>query len=317
MMTNGRTSGQDRIRGVFAIPVTPFDAAGELDEASLRRCVDFCVDAGAHGIVAPVNASEFFTLTEAERKRVVEVVVEQAAGRRPVVAGVTGSSTQVAVLMARHAGSVGADSVMAMPPFVRHPGPDEIVEFYAAVAEAASVPVWVQNHIAPMGTPMTAQLVARLVTEIPGVEYLKEETALAPQVMSQAKALAGDALKGMMGGMAGRYLLDEYRRGATGTMPACEVVDAHVAVWDALELGDESTARELFRLLLPLLNIESMYSFVVYKEVLCRRGIIANPKTRAPGAPVLDEPSSRELDQILRDLSPLLTAAPSGAGAGA
>ena len=133
--------------------------------------------------------------------------------------------------------------------------------------------------------------------------------------MTQTKALAGDALKGMMGGMAGRYILDEYRRGATGTMPACEVADAHVVLWDALESGDEAKSRELYRLLLPLLNIESMYSFVVYKEVLYRRGIIANPKTRAPGAPTLDEPSSKELDQILRDLSPLLTAAPSGAGA--
>ncbi len=312
MTTNGRNPNQQRFRGVFAIPVTPFDASGELDEGSLRRCVDFCVDAGAHGIVAPVNASEFFTLTEAERKRVVEVVVEQAAGRRTVVAGVTGSSTQVAVEMARHAASAGADSVMAMPPFVRHPGPDETVEFYTAVARAAGVPVWIQDFGPPMGTPMGPALLARLL-EIPGVDYVKEETALAPQVMSQTKALAGDKVKGMMGGMAGRYLLDEYRRGATGTMPACEVADAHVALWDALESGDEPKARELYRLLLPLLNIESMYSFVVYKEVLFRRGIIANPKTRAPGAPTLDEPSSKELDQILRDLSPLLTAAPSGA----
>ena len=88
-----------------------------------------------------------------------------------------------------------------------------------------------------------------------------------------------------------------------------------MAVWDALASGDAAKSRALFCLLLPLLNIESMYSFVVYKEVLFRRGVIANPKTRAPGAPALDEPSSRELDQILRDLSPLLRAAPSGAGA--
>jgi dihydrodipicolinate synthase/N-acetylneuraminate lyase len=315
MATNGTARPRHAARGVFAIPVTPFDAEGRLDEASLRRCVDFCVEAGAHGIVAPVNASEFFTLTEAERKRVVEIVVAQAAGRRHVVAGVTGTSTQVACEMARHAAGAGADSVMAMPPFVRHPTPDEIVDFYGALAEAAGVPVWIQNHIPPMGTPMAPALLARLLTEIPGVRHLKEETSLAPQVMSQAKALAGDALDGLMGGMAGRYLLDEYRRGATGTMPACEVADAHVAVWDALESGDEAKSRELFRLLLPLLNIEAMYSFVVYKEVLYRRGVIANPKTRAPGAPTLDEPSSRELDQILRDLSPLLTAAPSGAGA--
>ena len=74
------------------------------------------------------------------------------------------------------------------------------------------------------------------------------------------------------GGVGGRYLLDEYRRGACGTMPACEVTDAHVAVWNALESGDQAESRRLFRELLPLLNIEAMYSFVVYKEVLYRRG---------------------------------------------
>jgi 4-hydroxy-tetrahydrodipicolinate synthase len=301
---------------VFAIPVTPFTPDDEIDIGSLRRCVDFCVAAGAGGVVAPVNASEFFTLTETERKKVVETVVEQTNGRVPVVAGVSGSSTQVAVEMARHAGQAGADSVMAMPPFVRHPGPEEIVQFYGAVARAAGVPVWIQDYVPPMGTPMAPALLTRLLREIPGVEYLKEETALAPQVMSQVAALAGDACKGMMGGMAGRYLLDEYARGACGTMPACEVTDAHVVVWNALESGQQDEARRLFRELLPLLNIEAMYSFVVYKEVLYRRGIIACPKSRAPGSPTLDEHSSRELDLILRDLAPLLTATmPAGAGA--
>jgi len=293
---------------VFAIPVTPFTPDGGLDVPSLRRCVDFCVAAGAGGVVAPVNASEFFALTESERKTVVETVVEQTNGRVPVVAGVSGSSTQVAVEMASHAGQAGADAVMAMPPFVRHPGPDEIVELYAAVASAAGVPVWIQDYIPPMGTPMAPALLAKLLREIPGVDHLKEETALAPQVMTQVKNLAGDALKGMMGGMAGRYLLEEYARGACGTMPACEVADAHVAVWNALENGQQVEARRLFRQLLPLLNIEAMYSFVVYKEVLYRRGIIACSKTRVPGAPMLDTHASRELDQILLDLAPLLTA---------
>jgi 4-hydroxy-tetrahydrodipicolinate synthase len=299
---------QGVFRGIFAIPVTPFTGDGDLDLPSLRRCVEFCIVAGAGGIVAPVNASEFFTLTEAERKRVVETIVEQTNGRVPVVAGVSGSSTHVAVEMARHAGAAGADAVMAMPPFVRHPGPDEIVGFYGAVAQAAGVPVWIQDYVAPMGTPMAPPLLARLLRDIPGVEYLKEETALAPQVMTAVKSLAGDALKGMMGGMAGRYLLDEYARGACGSMPACEVTDAHVAVWNALERGDQAESRRLFRELLPLLNIEAMYSFVVYKEVLYRRGIIANPKARAAGSPTLDDIASRELDLILSDLAPLLTA---------
>ncbi|MBI3978015.1 MAG: dihydrodipicolinate synthase family protein [Chloroflexi bacterium] len=295
----------EQFRGVFAIPPTPFTDDGAVDVVSLRRVVDFCVAGGAHGIVAPVNASEAPFLTDEERRLVVEVVVEQTGGRLPVVAGVSGASTRAAVEYARHAAAAGSDALIAMPPYVRHPGADEIVEFYRALAGATRLPVFIQNYVAPIGTPMPAALVARLLREIEGVDYLKEETAVAPQVMTQVRTLAGDALKGVMGGMAGRYLLEEYGRGACGTMPACEVVDAHVAVWNALEAGDEALARQRFQMLLPLLNYEAMYSFVVYKEVLRRRGIIASGHVRAPGSPSLDEHSHRELDAILNDLEPL------------
>src|SRR5438477_8566192 len=97
-MSHQRPSPNSSFRGVFAIPPTPFDDAGNVDEASLRRCVDFCVAAGSHGIVAPVNASEAVSLTDAERLRVAEVLVEQTAGRVPVVVGVSGVSTQASVL---------------------------------------------------------------------------------------------------------------------------------------------------------------------------------------------------------------------------
>ena len=295
-------------RGVFAIPPTPFDDADNIDEGSLRRCVAFCIAAGVHGLVIGVNASEGIALTDAERCRAAEIVVEEANGRVPVIVGVSGVSTRSSEEFARHAAAAGADSVMAMPPYVRHPPASEIFDFYASVAKAATgLPVWIQDYVAPIGTPMAPALLSRLLTEIDGVDFLKEESAFAPQVMGAVKDLAGDHLKGVMGGMARRYLLEEYRRGACGTMPACEVSDAHVLVWDALDRGDEAEARRLHTQLLPLLNFEAMYSFTVYKEVLVRRGIIASARTRVPGSGHLDAENHRELDLLLRDLEPLLT----------
>lgn len=314
-MTEGSTlptadSGQamPRFRGVFAIPPTPFDDRDAVDVSSLRRCVTFCIEAGAHGIVAPVNASEAIALTDAERVRVAEILVEEAAGRVPVVIGVSGVSTAASVLYAGHARTIGADAVIAMPPYVRHPPASEILTYYAAVAKAAGeLPVWVQNYVPPIGTPMAPALLAQLFQEIPNVSYLKEETAYAPQVMTAVKGLAGPTLLGIMGGMAGRYLLEEFRRGACGTMPACEVADVHVLIWNALERGDHEEARRLHTKLLPLLNYEAMYSFTVYKEVLVRRGVIASARTRVPGAGALDAENHRELDTLLRDLEPLFT----------
>ncbi len=294
--------------GVFAIPPTPFIDSGEIDEASLRRCLEFCILAGTHGIVMGVNASEAIALTDAERMRVAEITIEHVDHRVPVIIGVSGVSAASSVAYASHARANGADAVMAMPPYVRHPPADEIFDFYAEVAQAANgTPVWIQDYVGPVGTPIPVALMARLLREIDGVDFIKEETAYAPQVMSELAAVAGDDLKGMMGGMAGRYLLEEARRGGCGTMPACEVTDAHVAVWNAIAAGEDVEARRLHTQLLPLLNYEAMYSFTIYKEVLVRRGIIASAKTRVPGAGRLDADNHREIDLLLADLEPLLT----------
>jgi 4-hydroxy-tetrahydrodipicolinate synthase len=203
------------------------------------------------------------------------------------------------VLYASHAAKAGADSVMAMPPYVRHAPVGEIFDFYSEVAAAAGgLPVWIQDYVGPVGTPMPASLLVRMLAEIPGVSFLKEETAYAPQVITAVREQAGDSLKGLM---------EEYARGACGTMPACEVTDVHVQVWNALDRGDEAEARRLHTELLPLLNYEAMYSLTIYKEVLRRRGVIASARTRVPGAGTLDAHNHRELDAILEALSPLMT----------
>jgi 4-hydroxy-tetrahydrodipicolinate synthase len=126
-------------------------------------------------------------------------------------------------------------------------------------------------------------------------------------MMSAIMARAGDACQGVMGGVGGRYLLDEYRRGACGTMPACQTTDVHVAVWNALEAGDETGARRLFNRLLPLLNLEARYAVGIYKEILKRRGVIAHATVRGRVSPALDAFDHQELDVVLGDMAELFT----------
>lgn len=297
------------MRGVFAIPPTPFAADGTLDERGLRRVVRFVVDAGAHGVVTPVNASEFPFLTDDERQRVVEIAVSEAAGAVPVVAGVTAASTEQAMLFARHADRVGADAVIAMPPYVHRAAPEQIVTYYEAIAGAGR-PVFVQNHLPPVGTPMDPAKVAELVRDIDGVDYVKEECWPPGRHMTTEIELAGPALKGVMGGMAGRYLLDEHRRGSCGTMPACEITDVHVQLWQCLETGDAEEARRIFGAMLPLLNLEAVHGVPMYKEVLVRRGVIESARVRGPGRTALDSYDRQSLDDALSQLKPLLTVNP-------
>lgn len=296
-------------RGVFTIPCTPFTDTGELDLDSLRREVSFCVAAGAHGIVAPVNASEFWTLSDDERRLVAETVVKVTDHRIPTVIGVAGGSTPVAVAFAKHAEEIGADAVIAMPPHVRVVPPNAIFDYYRQISAAIGIPIFIQNHDAPAGTRMSPEFVARMVNELEHVDYVKEETFPPNHAIEAEIKLCGPKLKGVMGGVAGRYLMDEYRRGACGTMPACEATDVHVQVWNALDSGDLRKGRDLFNRLLPLLNFEALIPGV-YKAVLKRRGIITSDYLRSHAGNPLDASDHRELSAIFDDLRDLFQLAP-------
>ena len=296
-------------RGVFTIPCTPFTDTGTLDVESLRREVSFCVEAGAHGIVAPVNASEFWTLTDDEREKVAEIIVETTGGRVPTVIGVAGGSAQAAVVFAKHAQAIGADAVIAMPPYVRVAPPNAIYDYYRSLSGAISIPIFIQNHDAPAGTRMSPEFVAKLVNELEHVEYVKEETFPPSHAIEAEIKLCGPRLKGVMGGVAGKYVMDEHRRGACGTMPACEATDVHAQVWNALDAGEERKARDLFNRLLPLLNYEALVPGV-YKAVLKRRGIIASDYLRSHAGNPLDASDHRELGAIFADMKDLFRLSP-------
>jgi len=293
-------------RGIFPIVVTPFTEGYELDEKSLRKLVHFCLQAGVHGLVGPANASEFSTLSDDERKRWIEIVVAEMGGQVPVIGSTTSGHALPTVALSRYAQKVGANGIMSMPPHVQHPDAAGCYAYYQALSEALDVPIMVQNYIGPIGTPMSPDLLARMCRELPRVEYIKEETLPSSRMMSATIAAAGKFCKGVFGGQGGLYLVDEYRRGTAGNMPACEIPDVQVALWNKLEAGDMAGARTLFNRVLPLVNYERQYGVGLYKEILYRRGVVATRVCRTPGRD-LDDNDRAELDAILADIEPLYT----------
>jgi len=296
-------------RGVFVIVPTPFNPDLSLDVEGLRRIVRFSVACGAHGLVAPANASEQPYLSDSERQIVIRTVVEEAQGKALVIAGVTASTRLIAAGLARDAEAMGADAVMAMPPNMQRGTEEEIREYFAAIDAAGSLPVFLQNYGGAGGTPMSPRLMADLLRDLPDVRFVKEETEFSSAMMTRVIEAAGPMMEGIMGGKAGRHLLDEYARGACGTMPACEICDVHVALWAALEAGQTARAREIYRILLPLLMFETGYGTAVYKEVLRRRGVINCAVIRQTGGRVLDRHAMADLTAILDDLAPLMNPA--------
>ena len=300
-------------RGVYAIPVTPFNEDLTIDWHSLRKCIDFSIDNGAHGIVLPVNASEGPFLTDAERKEVLKTGIEVVDGAVPVIGGVSGASTVISIELTKNAASLGADAVMAMPP--NGAGGSSVWDHYAAIAEAGQLPVWIQNNKPPAGPVVPTNQMVKLLKEVERVDYVKEESYLPGQVMTELLKKAGGAVKGLMGGMGGRYLVDEFRRGSCGTMPAGHITDAHVKLWNALENGgvDEDglqivtdEARGIWEQMIPSLNFEFMFGVNAYKAAYWRRGIIRTPLTRNPANKSLDKLDYEELDKILDRMSDLL-----------
>ena len=292
-------------RGVFTIPFTPIHRNQAVDWEGLRRVVDFCVECGAHGIVWPVNASQFATLTDDERLLGMQIVTEQTDGRVPVVLGTQGVSAVHAAFLSRHAQTVGADAVMAMAPYVQPLGnEDAIVHYYQAIDAEVSMPIFVQNHT--RGSVLSVKTLARLVNEVEHVEYIKEETFPVTHMVTQVQEACGPKLKGVFGGAGGRYLLLEHPRGVAGQMPGCHLTDVVVRLWNALDAGDREEAKRIFNLMGPIFALE-MVKGSTYGEVLRRRGVIEFSGDRAGGEHLHDEYDAVALDEILADLEPLFT----------
>jgi len=293
-------------RGVFVIVPTPFRSDLSVDYQGLKNTVRFCIQCGAKGVVASANASEVGYLSDEERRRITETVLHEAAGQATTIVGISSSCWPIACEFARHAEASGADALMAMPPIFQRASEAEIHAYYGAINKACSLPIFLQNYGGPGGTPMSVRLMTDLLRSLPNAKFVKEETEFSSVMISELLAEAKDDCLGVMGGKAGRALLDEHRRGACGTMPACEVCDIHVALWDALEARDQTRTFAIYRLLLPLLSFEIGYGPAVYKEVLRRRGVISCSAFRQTGGRILDSFAHQELGAILSALEPLM-----------
>lgn len=307
-----------RIGGIFGILVTPFDDDKRVNEDDLCSLVDFCAAGGAHGIVTPVISSEFHTLSDKERHRVLEVTIGRVSHRMPVVAGVSGASPPDSLAFVREAVDLGADALIATPPYVSRLDADGIFAFYRTLHQIVPkrLPIVIQNAPPPLGTPLPPALIARIAREHERHWYVKQETLPSTHGVSALLSGPSHGLAGVLGGSASKYVLDELSRGAVGLMSACHLVDVQRRIYDHFVSNNEAAARALFAALLPIQTIWSHLGIRVAKEVLRRRGVIRSSAVREP-CPPLDEHDIREIDWSLNVLGLGMgeTKAPWGGGA--
>ena len=290
------------MQGVFPILVTPFDEDSRIDEDSLRRLIEFNLDAGVHGLGVALG-SEVFKLTEAERARVTRIVVDQVATRAPVVINTGADGARLAVHYSRIAAENGADALMVLPPSFMPAGPDEILACYRAISDEVALPIFIQDVAASSISPGLAR---RLAQECEWVQYVKVESLPVVEKVAAMAAQAGDQLT-IFGGAGGNYFIEEMRRGSVGTMPFCTQPEAFVDIWNRVQAGDEAGAWRTFnRYLLPVGRITAQGAglfYAVHKEILRHRGILRTATVRAP-APPMDALTRQELAALLAELYP-------------
>jgi dihydrodipicolinate synthase/N-acetylneuraminate lyase len=289
-------------RGSFAIPMTPYDEEDRIDEDVLAAEIEFCIESGVGGLVVPVMVSEFRVLSEEERRTMIRVPVQVSAGRVPVVANCAAVNTPLAVSYARYAQEVGADAVIAMPPYVLRPDFTTILAYYQAISDAVSIPVWIQNAGVVALSP---DQIVQLCTEIENVSWVKEEVAPSTHSIGALVARNCPAIEGVMGGGGGRYMITERARGSKGVIHACQFCDVVQLIWDLLDAGEDEQAGDLYEHVLPALVLEGLMGMACAKEIMVRRGVFVNNRIRSHARP-LDEEDVREIDRVWERIQPYL-----------
>jgi 4-hydroxy-tetrahydrodipicolinate synthase len=292
------------LEGVYSVLPTAFTAAGDLDDASLRRVVDLFIGAGVNGVTALGVTGEVARLDDSERRRVLEVVTSQVAGRIGVVAGTTAEGTRTCINYSRHAKEAGATAVMVSPPRMPKLNSDAVLRHFHALAEAVDIEIVVQDYPPISGYAMEPWLLARIAKEIPRARTIKLEDPPTPfktsRILSEVEKTGGVEDVRIFGGLGGVFLLEELLAGATGAMTGFAFPEILVQIVGLYRAGRVQDAADVFYRAVPLMRFEFQegIGMAIRKEVLHKRGALASPATRAPGA-ALDKTTREALDRVM------------------
>ncbi len=284
-------------QGSFTAIVTPF-RDGEIDEAAFRGLIDFQIEEGSHGIVPCGTTGESATLSHDEHHRVVELAVEHAAGRVPIIAGTGSNSTRESISLTRHAERAGAAGCLVITPYYNKPNPQGLYEHFRAVAESTSLPIIMYNVPSRTGRNMLPDEVAR-AAEIPNIVGIKEATGSLSQVSDVIGlcpedfiVLSGDDFTVLpLIAIGGRGVITVTGNIAPGKM---------AGLCDSALGGDWNTARELHYGLRPVFHALFLETNPIpVKTALSLMGRITG-EVRPPLAP-MSEANTERLAAVLKE----------------
>lgn len=295
----------EKLRGVYSALATPF-AAGteEIDEIALRRLVSATIDGGVHGIVPLGSTGEFSTMSTDERRRVLDIVIDETAGRVPVVPHTGATSTAEAIRLTAHAKESGATAAMVVAPYYEPFSIAEIKRYYREISDATDFPLMAYNLPAATGVTLTPEIMGELIDEVPNVKYVKDTSgdfAAAAQLIHHF----GDRVSVFVGWDP--MFLGTLLEGASGSVigAANVVPEPLVAVYEAVQREDLVEAKRIWQTLYPVLDVfasASNYNAAIKAGIeLTGRG---SKLQRSPGMDI----SAAELELLRQRLEALKAA---------
>ena len=288
------------VEGIIPAMVTPLDRNEEIDEAGIRGIINYLIDSGVHGIFVCGSQGESYALTEDEKKRVIEISVDEVNGRVPVYAGTGAVTTKMTIELSRYAVDVGADAVTIVTPYFIKPSQDELYMHYKRIAESVDSPILIYNNPGRTNVNLEAETVKKLA-EIDNIVGIKDSsgdlTLTAQYIMKCPDEFAV---------LAGRdsLILATLLYGGKGAVAATANVAPRlvVGIYESFIKGDLEKARELQFKILPLRLAFNLGTFpVVVKEAM---NIMKKPSgpAKSPVSP-LPEEKKRKLKLLLEELN--------------
>ena len=286
--------------------VTPFDSNGSVDEAAVRRLVKRQVEAGIHFLVPCGTTGESPTLSEDERVRVVELVVDEAAGRVPVLAGAGGYDTREVIHVGTRMRQAGATGILSVTPYYNKPTPEGLFQHYRAIAEGVGLPVIVYNVPGRTGLNVEPATLARLST-IPGIAGVKEASGNMSQICEVCRSapegfivLSGDdSLTLPVMSVGGKGIISVASNAVPGEMSR---------MVEHAEANDYESARRLHTKLMPFMAVNFVEANPIpIKAAMAMMGLIEE-RYRLPMVP--PQPASKEkISAVLHSMGALPAAA--------
>lgn len=270
--------------------VTPFGSDGSVDEAGVRRLARRQIDSGVHFLVPCGTTGESPTLSEDERVRIVELVVQEAAGAVPVLAGAGGYDTREVVHVARRMQQAGANGLLSVTPYYNKPTPEGLYQHYRAIAEAVPLPIIVYNVPGRTGVNLDPATLVRL-SGIPGVAGVKEASGNMGQICEVCRAvpldfvvLSGDdALTLPVMSVGGHGIISVASNGLPAEM---------ARMVEHAEAGDYAAARRLHATLMPFMSVNFVEANPIpIKAAMAMLGLLEE-RYRLPMVP--PQPASRQ-----------------------